>query len=257
MRKYFALLAALVMAGILLTACGGEAPAETATEAATTEAPPVENKVELTDDDYFDIVFADAPVQEQDAQNVDIRRKDNGTTIFSFTTSDGDYVYTIDANTGEILERVQPDTITTSKGKSETLSDDELFDRLAQECPVDYALGNNLKIKRSKDKKIFDVTFDTEDGDYYYSFDAVTGELLDKTEPDNITEKSKSPGAQKSDDPIGQAIDACCSYADVSISEAEDIHVSENGDKTEVSFHVGDKKYDLVYDTASGKVEEK
>ena len=265
MKKRNLLLITALVCALLLTACGGggatdtkkEEPAEATTEApaeATTEA-----KVELTDDDCFDIVFADAPIDEFVADNKHISRKKDGTIVFTFTTVDGDYSYTLDAYTGEILEKIQPEKITTTKG-SGGFDDDDVFDALEEICPVDYAQGENLKIRKSNDNASFEVSFSTDDGDFFYRFDRQTGELLEKREPENITQKKSDAVVVDgdADDPFSLARNACCKYADVNPWEAEGLNIKEiTKDKAyEVTFTYQGKDYDLLFDMDTGKVTE-
>lgn len=261
-KKIFAGLSLVVMAALMLSACGkGEnsAPAaETATEVATeAESASTEAKIELTDDDLFDVVFADAPVNELDAQNIHIKKEKEGTTIFTFSSIDGEYAYTIDSYTGEILDKKQPEKITTSRDKTVTFDEDGIFDALAKYCPVDYAKAENLKIKKAKDLSNYEVRFSTPDGEFYYKFDAETGELLEKKEPENITDQSKV--SEQDEDPAGDAISKCCDYAGISIADAENIKVKVIGKgddvKYQVTFQCKGQDYDLVYTPSTGKVE--
>ena len=265
MKKLNLLLFTTLLCALLLTACGGGGGAEPIKEEAPTEAEATtaaevntEAKEELTDDDCFDIVFADAPIDEFVADNKRISRKKDGTIVFTFTTVDGDYSYTLDAYTGEILEKTQPEKITTTKG-SGGFDDDDVFDALGEICPVDYAQGKNLKIKKSSDNASLEVSFNTEDGDFFYRFDRETGELLEKKEPENITGETKGTKSDsQDDDPFNAATNACCKHAGVNPWEVEDLHIKEiAANKTyEVTFKYDGKDYDLIYDVASGKVEE-
>ena len=264
-RKGNVLLLPAVLFALILTGCGGgaaapgpEAEATTAavtvTEAATeTEAVP-ETKKELTDDDLFEIVFDDAPVDEFVADNKKISRKKNGTIVFTFNTADGEYAYTIDADTGEILEKVQPEKITTSSDDG-SFDDDDVFDALKEQCPVDYATGENLKIKKNQDGSAVEVSFNTGDGEFFYKFDTKTGELLEKREPEHITDQADQPGGG---DPFSEAITQCCKFANVSPGEAQDMHIKEigKGESYQVTFTYNGEDYDLVYNPSTGTVEE-
>ena len=265
MKKLNLLLITTLLCALLLTACGGGGSSESKKEEAPTEAEATtaveattEAKEALTDDDCFDIVFADAPVDEFVADNKRISRKKDGTILFTFTTVDGDYSYKLDAYTGEILEKTQPEKITTTKG-SGGFDDDDVFDALGEICPVDYAQGKNLKIKKSNDNASLEVSFNTEDGDFFYRFDRETGELLEKREPENITEKSKVVEVSgDADDPFSVARNECCKVAGVNPWEAEDLNIKEvTANKIyEVTFKYKGKDYDLIYDMTTGKVEE-
>ena len=271
-RKGNVLLLTSVLFALILTGCGGgaaapepEAEATTAavtvteaavkTEAATETEAAAETKKELSDDDLFEIVFDEAPVDEFSADNKKIRRKKNGTILFTFNTADGEYAYTIDANTGEILEKVEPEKTSTSSS-DESFTEDDVFDALKEQCPVDYAAGENLKIKKNQDGSAIEVSFNTSDGDFFYKFDTKTGELLEKREPEHITDqaKEKSGGG----DPFSEAISQCCKYANVSPGEAKDMHIKEigKGESYQVTFTYNGEDYDLIYNPSTGKVEE-
>ena len=90
MKKGNVLWLAAVLFALILTGCGGGAAAPGKETEATTAAPAVteaateapaqaatEAKKELSDDDIFEIVFDDAPVNEFSADNKKIRRKPN------------------------------------------------------------------------------------------------------------------------------------------------------------------------------------
>lgn len=220
----------------------------------STEPQTEDAKIELSDDDCFDIVFSDAPTDSLTADNCTIERKKDGTIIFTFTTVDGEYSYKLDAYTGEILEKSQPETITTSKNDH---VDDDIFDILKEICPVDYAQGENLKIRKSDDNSSFEVSFNTSDGYFFYRIDRETGEVIEKQEPENITEKSKVIKENADDkDPFSIATDACCKYANVNPWEAEGIHIKEiSANKLyEVTFSYNGADYDLIYDFTTGEV---
>lgn len=264
-KKLYVMLAACAMAGLVLTGCGGGSSdkgagagkEETVTEATTEVVVVTENQIELTDDDLFELVFAEAPVHEDDAMDVHIKRNEDGTVIFSFRSVDGDYAYTINGQTGEILDKKQPDKITTTNAKATSFDEDQIFDAIKKYSPVDYAKAQNLKIKKAKDLSYYEVTFSTSDGDFYYKLDGKTGDLLDKKEPDHISEKNQI--AEQDDDPYGAAISACVDYVGVDMPNAKNIHVKEigkgDGKKIQVTFDSDGKSYDLIYDPSSGKVE--
>lgn len=164
-----------------------------------------------------------------------------------------------DSHTGEILDKKVPDKVTSNSSDGQSYDEDAVFDALKEACPVDYATGENLKIKKSSDGASYEVSFNTSDGEFFYNFDKETLEVLEKREPETITNKDQA-GAESADI-METAITKCCEYADTNPGEVKDIKIKEVGSgdsKTyQVTFVKDEKNYSLVFDPVSGKVTEK
>ncbi len=85
-----------------------------------------------------------------------------------------------DSHTGEILDKKVPDKVTSNSSDGQSYDEDAVFDALKEACPVDYATGENLKIKKSSDGASYEVSFNTSDGEFFYNFDKETLEVLEK-----------------------------------------------------------------------------
>ena len=263
-KRVTVFLSVFVLSGLIFTGCVNQGSAPQA-EKETTEAPAQADtqaaesteKEMLSDDEIRDIVFDDAPVSIIDAQ--DMRQEQNlntGEVVYSFKSKDGEYVYTINMYTGEIIDKKQPDKITTSKSNAETFDEDAVFEYLRTYCPVDYALVDDLKVALDEERNIYEVTFSTADGPFYYSFDVEKGELLEERIPEHITDKTWQ---SQTDDPYGEAIDKCIAYSGFKNQEVGDIDINEMGEgdgkKIQVSFKVKGEDYTFIYTPSTGKVE--
>lgn len=85
-------------------------------------------------------------------------------------------------------------------GQSGELDSDAILAIVEEACPIDLAIATNVKVGLAQDGRRT-VTFDSEYGPFSYTVDVVTGEIVEKAEPE-------MPGQAVSDDPVEQAIQA-------------------------------------------------
>lgn len=130
------------------------------------------------------------------------------------------------------------------------LDSDAILDAVEGVCPISLAEATDIKVSAVNDGKRT-VTFGSAYGDFSYTVDAYTGEILEKTEPE-MTEE------QKSDDPVENAISACFDSLDGFSGGAENIKVKvsvEDGVQiVNVIFDWDGQHWDMSYNTATGEV---
>ena len=132
------------------------------------------------------------------------------------------------------------------------LDSDAILDAVISECPISLAMATDIKVSAVHDG-VRTVTFGSTYGDFSYTVDAYTGEILEKVEPE-ISEPAES---SSSGDPIEQAINACLNAAGCT-GGAENIKVSvgsEDGvQMIEVTFDWNGQSYDMLYNSETGEI---
>lgn len=130
------------------------------------------------------------------------------------------------------------------------LDSDAILDIVAEACPISLAEATDIKVSAVSDDART-VTFGSAYGDFSYTVDVFTGEIIDKVEPE-MTEE------QKSEDPIENAINACFDSLDGFSGGAENIKVKvsvEDGVQiVNVNFDWDGQHWDMSYNTATGEV---
>ncbi len=130
------------------------------------------------------------------------------------------------------------------------LDADAILDIVAEVCPVSLGVATDIKVSAEHDG-LRTVTFGSEYGDFSYTVDIHTGEIVDKTEPE-MTE------GQKSEDPIENAINACFNSIEGYSGGAENIKVSmsvsDGVQIVNVTFDWDGQHWDMSYNTATGEV---
>ena len=117
-------------------------------------------------------------------------------------------------------------------------------------CPLDLAQIDNIKVGAVKDG-LCTVTFDSEAGPFSYTLDAVTGEIVDKVEPEVTAEV-------QAHDPTEEAINACMDSIEGYSGGAENIKVKfvtvDGVEQIEVELDWNGEHYDMFYDPAAGQI---
>ena len=130
------------------------------------------------------------------------------------------------------------------------LDSDAIMGIVLDACPLDLAQIDNIKVSAVKDG-LCTVTFDSEAGPFSYTLDAVTGEIVDKVEPEVTAEV-------QAHDPTEEAINACMDSIEGYSGGAENIHVKfvtvDGVDQIEVELDWNGEHYDMFYDPAAGQV---
>ena len=144
---------------------------------------------QLSSDELYDIVFDLCPVKRAEADKISRVYSPDGSWEITITTVYGDFFYKVDAYTGEVQDRIEPDMdeARTQEGFQEPISSEQALDIAEEACPLDSFSITGRKV--SKSEIGFIVTLGSEAGDFVYSINKLTGEIVEKTEPE-ISEAS-------------------------------------------------------------------
>lgn len=134
------------------------------------------------------------------------------------------------------------------------LTADQIIDAAFAACPIDENSAFDVKVSAVHDG-VAEVTFTSPYGDFSYTIDAYTGEVVEKTEPTEALEKAGLNPLDK--DPITLATTACLNAYKTNGKESNVVCKSRTDDgvqKVRVQFDFEGKHYDLDYDVATGKI---
>ena len=176
--------------------------------------------------------------------------------IVTLNTVYGDFIYTIEINTGNIVERVEPDVdaVLAQEGFEMPLTVDEAFDLAYAICPLETTAITSRKVTPRTDGG-YTITFGSVYGDCIYSFDA-NRELVEKSEPDLTA--AQEAGVQEPLTAL-QCMDIATALFPLQDSLRGTTKVSHNGDGT-VTVTLPTEKYgDFAYviDTMTGEIVDK
>lgn len=136
---------------------------------------------------------------------------------------------------------------------AQPLEDDAIMDVVEEACPIRLSAATDIKLSGEHDG-MRTVTFGSEYGDFSYTIDAYTGQIVDKVEPQ--IEASETDG-----DPVVAAISACFASLDGFDGTAENVVATVSGEGgeqyVEVTFDWRGESYDMVYDIATGEITQK
>ena len=136
---------------------------------------------------------------------------------------------------------------------AQPLDDDAILDVVEEACPIRLSAATDIKLSAEHDG-VRTVTFGSEYGDFSYTIDAFTGQIVDKVEPQ--IEESETAG-----DPVVAAISACFATLDGFDGTAENVVATVSGEGgeqyVEVTFDWRGESYDMVYDIATGEITQK
>ena len=136
------------------------------------------------------------------------------------------------------------------------LTGDQMIDAAFAACPIDENSAFDVAVSAVHDG-VAVVTFGSPYGDFSYTIDAYTGEVVDKTEPTEALEKAGLNPLDK--DPITLATTACLNASKTNGNETNVKCAPRTDDgvqKVRVEFDFDGKHYDLDYDVATGKITE-
>ena len=136
---------------------------------------------------------------------------------------------------------------------AQPLEDDAILDVVEEACPIRLSAATGIKLSGEQDG-VRTVTFGSEYGDFSYTIDAFTGQIVDKVEPQ--IEAGETDG-----DPVVAAISACFATLDGFDGTAENVVATVSGEGgeqyVEVTFDWRGESYDMVYDIATGEITQK
>ena len=175
--------AASVLLTLSLVACGGgqqAAPAETAEPEATAEA--TEKGEPLETQAIMDAVFDASSASVAEAENIHMGLEKDGKVEVTFTTSAGEYAYVVDAYTGEVLEKTEPDAAAAS-APAETKSSDptEAAINACFDSLEGYNGGaENIKVKvvEANGSQQVEVQFDWDGQHHEMVYDVASGQVV-------------------------------------------------------------------------------
>ena len=114
-------------------------------------------------------------------------KKNNSDDTFTVTLGSpyGDFVYKLDRNTREVVEKTEPDVdaVKAQEGFVQPMDSGEAISIAEKESGLDFMLINNRKLSHKADGS-WSVTLETVYGDFTYVIDSNTREILDRSEPD-------------------------------------------------------------------------
>ena len=208
----------------------------------------------LTAEQVREIVREISPVAFSEAKNFKVSYTKDMGWIVTFGSDFGDFFYVVDAYTGEILEREEPDVegLIASGEVQQALSENQIFDLIYKACPIKPEQMKNIKLSSRSDGKLI-VTFGSDYGDFLYIVDVYTGEILEREEPD--VEGMIASGAARKALSFQEILDAIAKKCPVRISEMRDIHTSTRPDGAWVvtfGSDLGDYLY--VIDPYTGQI---
>ena len=141
------------------------------------------SREKLTSDEIYEYVFKICPVERSSAEKIARQSDADGNWNITITTVFGDFFYKVDAYTGEILDKEEPDVdALRAEGVTEPITSEQAMEIAEKDCPLDYNLITSRKV--SKAENTITVTLGCTAGDFVYEIDRMTGEILRKTEPD-------------------------------------------------------------------------
>ena len=137
----------------------------------------------LSSDEIYEYVFKTCPVERSSAEKIARQADSDGNWNITITTVYGDFFYKVDAYTGEILDREEPDVdAMRAQGVEDPITSERALEIAEAECPLEYWQINSRKTAKTEDG--FKVTLGSEAGDFVYDIDRLTGAIVSKTEPD-------------------------------------------------------------------------
>ena len=130
-------------------------------------------------------VFDNCPIDITLARKIKPSPGKNDTWTVTFESDYGDFMYVVDAFTGEILERSEPDmeAVKAEEGFTEPLAVTDIMNNVFAVAPIRVDQMQDIRPSMRADGT-WAVTFDSDYGSFLYVVDGTTGEILEKTEPE-------------------------------------------------------------------------
>ena len=130
----------------------------------------------------IDAVYQVLPIDRSLMKNIKVTRRADDVWVVTFTSDYGDFLYAFDINTGELLEREEPDIAAAeAAGVRVSLTAQQAFDAVFAVTPVEPKDRQDVQIAKNGDDWV--ITFTAPNGEYLYVVDGYSGEILDKDEP--------------------------------------------------------------------------
>lgn len=188
--KKISLLAVTALSVLALAACDMDDDDKVEKQQNTTNqvAKKDNTSVKLSEKEAKKKAFEAAGVKEKEATNLQVEQDfDDATPTYDieFTKDQTEYSYTIDANTGDILEESteKADDLGNSSSQSVKLSQDEAKKKALESASLSEKDVQNLIIEEDFDDATpsYDIEFVKDGTEYSYTIDANTGDILEQS----------------------------------------------------------------------------
>lgn len=201
----------------------------------------------------LDRIFEECPIERIMAKDITFSMQPEMVWLVTFSSDYGDFLYMVDALTGEITDREEPDVeaIRASGTVKDYLTAEEAIDIIMDICPIGFGEMRDLKTSWRTDK-CWTVTFDSDYGGFRYQLDGLTGEILDREEPD--VEALIASGAVQKQLDAGEAISEVFKVAPIKRILAWDTNAAKNGDCWIITFDSDFGKFTYTINARTGKI---
>lgn len=188
--KKISLLAVTALSVLALAACDMDDDDKVEKQQNTTNqvAKKDNTSVKLSENEAKKKAFEAAGVKEKEITNLQVEQDfDDATPTYDieFTKDQTEYSYTIDANTGDILEESteKADGLTNKTSTSYKLNQDEAKKKALEAAKVSEKDVDNIIVEEDFDdaKPSYDIEFVKDGTEYSYAIDANTGDILEQS----------------------------------------------------------------------------
>ncbi|WP_438468056.1 PepSY domain-containing protein [Streptococcus pluranimalium] len=188
--KKISLLAVTALSVLALAACDMDDDDKVENQQNTTNqvAKKDNTSVKLSEKEAKKKAFEAAGVKEKEITNLQVEQDfDDATPTYDieFTKDQTEYSYTIDANTGDILEESteKADGLTNKTSTSYKLNQDEAKKKALEAAKVSEKDVDNIIVEEDFDdaKPSYDIEFVKDGTEYSYAIDANTGDILEQS----------------------------------------------------------------------------
>ena len=172
---------------------------------------------------------------------------------FSFNSPYGPFAYTIDANTGKIIDRVEPDKdeARSQEGFMDPITVDEAQQIAEAVCPVDFTEIIDRKAE-TDENGLYIVTLNTNYGDCIYQVDPITRAVTVLQEPDIDAARQAGDGAPLNIDQMFTIAEAACPVPFHLIDGREVAEAGEN--EFSIILTSGDYVFVYTINTLTGEI---
>lgn len=188
--KKISLLAVTALSVLALAACDMDDDDKVEKQQNTTNqvAKKDNTSVKLSEKEAKKKAFEAAGVTEKEVINLQVEQDfDDATPTYDieFTKDQTQYSYTIDANTGDILEESteKADGLTNKTSTSSKLNQDEAKKKALEAAKVSEKDVDNIIVEEDFDDATpsYDIEFVKDGTEYSYTIDANTGDILEQS----------------------------------------------------------------------------
>ena len=188
--KKISLLAVTALSVLALAACDMDDDDKVEKQQNTTNqvAKKDNTSVKLSEKEAKKKAFEAAGVKEKEATNLQVEQDfDDATPTYDieFTKDQTEYSYTIDANTGDILEESTEKAEGTAShtSTSSTLNQEDAKKKALDAAKVSEKDVDNVRVEEDSDSESpsYDIEFSKDGIEYSYTIDANTGDILEQS----------------------------------------------------------------------------